>query len=243
MRLVFIVATHDQEALLLAHLDILHFCPVPHEVLVLYSGGNSLPLPYVRYPRTTNGWTGAAVALATGLQEARDLGYDVACYRNGDDWLLNQALIPGWLAELKQVAGYNWFGAGLTGNVALNELYVRLDKYTHADFGQWAERLLKSEPDPERYGAEMLGLKESNFYHLPGREEHQGVGKAHDGDADWRGPIPPDNNRWFNRAWRLIGAHNHARRRELYQSVRGEVDYAAELEKRPHFRAWLEGAT
>lgn len=242
MKLAFLVPTYDQENLLLAQLDILSFCPVQHEVIVLYSGDKDLPVPHVRYPSTKHGPSGAALAFVYGLREAKKRGVEAVCFRNGDDWMFNHDLVRSrvQLLESRPIVGYSWFSDAGRDDLTLNELYVRLDKIS-VDLDQWEHRIIEQQPhDPERHVAAMLNVSEEKLHRLGDREDPQGIGRSHHEDKEWRGPFDPDNNRWFNRQWQLIASHDDKQRRAFYQDLRPVIPYAAELEKRPHFMKWLQ---
>ena len=179
MDFAFLLSCHARENELLAHLDVLKYCPVPHKIIVLYSGEKTLPVPFVPYSAQANLRAGAGFAFLAGMEEAIRHGLDAVCYRNGDDWLFRHELVAERVAFLKSfhVAGYSWFYGNATNEVALNELYVKVPSFRDADFAAWRDRLVDESVYPEYLAAEFLRVP-FGFNRLSGREVPEGIGRA-----------------------------------------------------------------
>jgi hypothetical protein len=230
VKLAFCLATHNQENLLLAHLDILRSFPDHHDVLVFYSGKQKLPILHHKYPAQPSHQLGSITAFICALKKTLELNYDVMVYRNGDDWMLNHILVQKHLSSFSRVAGYNWFSQNNDDNIALNNVYVELKHFRGMNFDIDFEKQYC-----EQYLARLLDIKKG-FYRLPGREIPNGIGNAHEE------PLDPDNNRWFNREWQLITSHDNVQRGKYWRSIRDQIPYLAQLEKSSWFGAWLESA-
>lgn len=250
MKCGILLAVHNKIDDLLANLDILKFYPEVEKLIVC-----SYPLPEmqdlsgyrIKFIKT-NRQIGPLIALTTGLRMAQHL--DVICYRNADDWLFNHDFTRSIFQKMEDFAcaGYNWLSVNSNIDYTLNELFLRVKDFTKTiDYAE--NYFTTSRPWTLEYKmATWINYTTNSFYRIPGREQEPGIG--HLGDIEGlleKSGIPVEetreklknNNRWFNRAWQLIGSHDIADRMEYYNSIRNEIPYHEELEKEKHFSRWL----
>lgn len=250
---------------LLAHTDILRFCPITHEIIPIwmredvpdYFRDEMKCFPHAHYCDGIKFSIGPLLGLVSGLRKARDLGLDYVIYRNGDDWLFNHDFVQETLEIMhnKDVAGYNWLSCGTMAEFAMNELWLRVDKF--APSVDEAERYFLSSTDKylcelkiSKWIRQVLDKDFSRFYRLPHREVWPGVGFQRETLPQVfaaMGETMPDeflekmedNHRWFNRKWQLIGSHSNSQRYRFYWDLRRDIPYGRNLEKENHFARWL----
>lgn len=238
-----ILAVHNRIDDLLANLDILKFYPEVEKIIVC-----SRPLPdyhrqelsdyRVKFIDGKNRGLGPLLSLTNGLRMLQHL--DVVCYRNADDWLFNHDFTRSIFDKMKYYAcaGYSWFGVNTINDFTMNELFLRVKEFTQTI--EYAEHyFLHSRPWYCEYKiAKWINHTTSSLYRIPGREQEPGIGYIYDSSNH-----NPDNNRWFNRSWQLIGEHDNNERMQYYLSIRESIPYHQELEKEKHFARWLTADT
>jgi hypothetical protein len=237
MKAAIVLTCHSRTLDLLCHTDILKFCPTKHDIIVIYSGDKPLPVEHHKVPAQNSVVLGAALAFVESIKVTLERGYDLACYRNGDDWLFKHELVAQRfdLAKLFDFTGYNWFGSGKDTNIALNEIYFRPKVFENYDFPWWEEWLRQNITSScEAPVAKFLNMSRRNWYRLLGREKSWGVG------AYYRGHT---NNRNVCMPWLMISAHDEHIRWNCYQRMRPLIPYAEDLEKCEWFGQWVQKNT
>jgi hypothetical protein len=254
----FILSNYNKGALLLAHLDILAFFPRPVGVVVV-DMGRQVPEGegyHLRRIPDSGFQIGPLLALVEGLREAKRHGLENVCYRPADDWVFNHAWVEDNFRHMPAIKfqATNWFTTGTHEDFALNESYYHVDTFlaTVEPFLEWAlfhERDLAVERKLARWV--WASIKPNEYRALPGRDRTPPIGYP-DGEmhlwfnhnhqqvpAGWQEVRDPDNDRFFNQQWQLVGNHDAGERLERYLRLRPQIGYARELEGRRHFGAWL----
>lgn len=249
----FVIACHDKIEELLCHLEILTFCPEPHDVIVVHSGPIPLPsvdilrgVTVVRSESVTHAPLGAALALWKGIFTVRRPPFPYIqhtfrhmCYRNCDDWLFNPKHTGETLEIMrtqgKKLAGYNWFDRDVYTNLTLNELFADMSIFEGQKLEDWVPYFKeKIKGKCEFAVADKLFplLKKGEFLRFIEREQETGIGIY----AKWQ-----HNSRFWNAKWLLLGHHNQEEKRQAYNNVRHMIPYAKELETKEYFGNWLKG--
>lgn len=265
MEIGFILTAHSRIDDLLAHIDILKYFPRKYSLIPIWMK-QDVPAYFekemARYPHAhfcdgKDFGMGPLLGLLSGLTKASEIGLDYVVYRNGDDWLLNHDFcLQNFLSMHSKgadLAGYNWFTCNTMTEFAMNELYMRVDKFAprvedgYQYFTTSSQKLL-CEVKISKWIRSIT--TENQFMRLPDREHPVGIGyepatlptiltmtKQQVDDDFWLSLR--HNNRFFNEKWQMIGSHDNNERLNYYKTIRPKVAYCHDLEKQPHFSRWL----
>ena len=233
------VSCHDRIQELLCYLDILKFNQQKPDVHVLYSGTQPLDIDHIKFTPKKRQHQCAVISMCVqALREARQRGIKRFCINNGDDWMFKHELTNQRfeMLDTHDMCGYNWFGANNLDNLAVNELYIKTASFDDVDVDAFEYNIIKHhDPNPsvEHEISKLFKQPTCKFGRLANRESPDHAG----GMLDWR---IAHNNRWFNRMWQLIGAHDPWQRWELYKSIRHTIPYHTELEQLHNFGKWFD---
>lgn len=261
MKFAFLLSVFNKVDDLLAHLDILKYCPIEHEVIIAYLH-KDMPLTGLEnyhciYVESTGFHSGTLLSLVAGVRKAHEMGIDVLCYRNADDWLFNYELTASVLDEMKthDCAAYNWFSTESREEFAMNELFVRVDK-----FAPTADKFEKFFYNSDKKVlcewkiAKWINDTTDKIYRIPGRERNPGIGHEA-GIIRWyyrnvfKQQVPLElweqyevNNRYYNKEWQLIGSHDNRQRYLYWNRLKTDVVYSDQLCAEYNFSRWLTAA-
>lgn len=264
MKKGFILACYNRVDDLMTHLDLFKFCPFDHQVIV--AGTMDWPTkyyedlkPYHFIRIDGHGHAiGPLLSCIEGVRKAKQIGLDVVCYRNADDWLFNYKFEEENFQKMKEgyiCGGYNWLNAGAYHDITLNQVYLHVNQFmaTSSDAEQYFLRSPKDflcEFKMARWIKRTCSDISKQFYRLPGREQEPGIGYMREdipGAFQGKGMSIPEgfweqlekNNRFYNEKWQLLGHHDNPSRLLCWRRIRHFVPYAKTLEKEKHFARWL----
>lgn len=267
MKIGFIIGCHGKIDDLMAHLDILRYCPFDHQIIIVHSMDyNDFYMKEIdKYHHVRidgkGHHIGPLLCVVGGIRKAHELDLDYTCYRNADDWLFSYEFEKENFDLMEEkgylCAGYSWMGVNNDKDVTLNQLYMNVNNFhqTADDAESYFLRSGKTglicEYKMSRWIKRTLKDMDAQFYRLPDREQLPGIGweekdipgafAAYDmeiPDDHW--DLLQENNRYFNKKWKLIGSHDNKSRLGYWRRIRSEIPYARKLEKEHHFARWLQ---
>ncbi len=235
----FILTTYSRIDDLLVHLEILKYFPIPYEVIPIWMNqdvpdyflSEMKKYPHAHYCNGINFSLGALLGLVDGLKKAKEIGLDYVIYRNSDDWIFNHNFVLENIKNTKDISAYNWFGQNTNKEFALNEMCLNVDLFAKSI--DWAEDYFLNSNDNllcEFKIAKWIRKVTKDIYHLPDREHPKGIGMVKKCE---------ENNRFFNKKWKLLGFHDNLERLNCYKTL--DFAYRKELEQENHFKRWLLG--
>jgi len=263
MKVGFVLSCYNRVDDLMVHLDILKYCPFDHEVIIVAT--MDWPEAYLEELRAYHyvrieghgHALGPLLSCIAGVKKAHEIGLDIICYRNADDWLFNYEFEENNFKQMQThlCGGYNWINVGADHDITLNQLYLRVDKFveTAADSEKYFLRSMKDllcEFKMARWLKRTCSDFKKQFYRLPDREQEPGIGYMRNDipgafrEKNMEVPVGfweqlDKNNRFFNEKWMLIGSHDNPSRYIYWRRIRDRVPYAKALEKEKHFARWL----
>lgn len=252
---------------LLAHLDILSFNPRSPKIAVAYLHDDDPPKlragTSMLRMKSPGFAAGTLLSLTAGIRWAAENDLDYLVYRNADDWFFDHDLSNSWIDRMveedKMAAAYNWLTFGTYEEFAMNENIFKVTAFLpsvdHAEKQFLAmSKMVACECSIAWWLKCVIKDMDKGFMRLPDREQRPGVGyemhqlfdvfkkRYHRDMSAAEVKLLENNQRFFNRKWKMIGSHDNKSRKHFYNQIRASIPYVEKLERCRHFKRWLRSA-